>query len=253
MSRLKRLKPAWGLIPILVFIAVWEIAARVSGGGGQTLFPPFSAVVVEFYRLSSNGILGDSFLSSLARVLVGFCAGSLAGLALGLLMGWKDMLGKTLQPIISLLYPIPVLGWLPVLMLWVGINEMLPMALIFICSFFPVLYNTVHGVKNVDRQYIQAARLLGASDRRVLSRIVLPMALPSVFTGLRLEAGMAWRSVIAAEMIAIPTGIGALLMKAESLMRMDIIIVCLAVLAVMCLVFERVFGLLENRLTAHWR
>ena len=253
MSRLRRLKAAWGLVPILVFVAVWEIAARVSGDSGHALFPPFSMVVVEFYRLCTNGVLGDSFLSSLGRVLAGFCAGSIAGLALGLLMGWKDMLGKTLQPIVSLLYPIPVLGWLPVLMLWVGINEMLPVALIFICAFFPVLYNTIHGVKNVDRQYIQAARLLGASDRRVLSRVVMPMALPSVFTGLRLEAGMAWRAVIAAEMIAIPTGIGALLMKAESLMRMDIIIVCLAVLAIMCLVFERAFALLENRLTARWR
>ena len=130
---------------------------------------------------------------------------------------------------------------------------MLPIAIIFICSFFPVLYNTVTGIKNVDKDYIRVARTLGASDVKVLATVVMPLALPNIFTGLRLEAGMAWRVIIAAEMVAIPTGIGALLMKAESLIRIDIIIVCLIVLAVMCLAFERFFQYLEARLTTKWR
>lgn len=138
-------------------------------------------------------------------------------------------------------------------MLWIGINEMLPITLIFICSFFPVLYNTVTGIKQVDADYILVARTLGASEGRILFAVVLPLALPNIFTGLRLEAGMAWRTVIAAEMVAIPTGIGALLMRAESLMRIDIIIVCLIVLAVMCLVFENLFAWLERRLTGGWK
>ncbi|MFP4445375.1 MAG: ABC transporter permease [Desulfosudaceae bacterium] len=116
-----------------------------------------------------------------------------------------------------------------------------------------MLYNTVTGIKTVDRDYIRVARTLGASETRVLFMVVLPLALPNIFTGFRLEAGMAWRTIIAAEMVAIPTGIGALLMKAESLMRIDIIIVCLMVLAVMCLVFEKFFAYLEHRLTAGWR
>ncbi|MFZ5564366.1 MAG: ABC transporter permease, partial [Thermodesulfobacteriota bacterium] len=123
----------------------------------------------------------------------------------------------------------------------------------FICSFFPVLYNTITGIKQVDPDYIRVARTLGASEGRILFAVVLPLALPNIFTGLRLEAGMAWRTVIAAEMVAIPTGIGALLMRAESLMRIDIIIVCLMVLAVMCLVFENFFVWLEQRLTAGWK
>ena len=240
-------------MPVAIFLAIWELVARLNLIPGQFFFPPFSTVMQEFYYLIANGVLGDNFLSSLVRVLVGFSAGAIAGFLVGVIMGWKEVINKALNPIISLLYPIPALGWLPLLMLWIGINEMLPIAIIFICSFFPILYNTVTGIKGVDREYIQAARTLGASDIKILGTVVLPLALPNIFTGLRLEAGMAWRVIIAAEMVAIPTGIGALLMKAESLMRIDIIIVCLIVLAVMCLSFERFFQYLERKFTGKWR
>jgi NitT/TauT family transport system permease protein len=250
---LKRLKPGWGILPVAVFLAIWEMVARLHLFPGQLFFPPFSAVVLEFYHLAASGVLGDNFLASLVRVVIGFCAGSIAGIAMGTVMGWRENINKALHPIISLFYPIPALGWLPLLMLWIGINEMLPIAIIFICSFFPVLYNTVTGIRNVDKDYIQVARTLGASEARILTTVVMPLALPNIFTGLRLEAGMAWRVIIAAEMVAIPTGIGALLMKAESLIRIDIIIVCLIVLAVMCLTFEKFFQYMEARLTAKWR
>jgi len=249
---LNKIRPGWGLLPVVVFLALWELVARLNLIPGQLSFPPFSAVVVEFYHLTASGVLGDNFFASLVRVLIGFCAGSIAGIAVGMIMGWVENINKALHPIISLFYPIPALGWLPLLMLWIGINEMLPITIIFICSFFPVLYNTVTGIRNVDKQYIQVARTLGASDARILTTVVMPLALPNIFTGLRLEAGMAWRVIIAAEMVAIPTGIGALMMRAESLIRIDIIIVCLIVLAVMCLAFERFFQYLETRMTARW-
>ncbi len=253
MDKLKKLRPGWGILPVAIFLAIWEVVARLNLTPGQFFFPPFSAVVVEFYHLTATGVLGDNFLSSLIRVLIGFCAGSIAGLAVGMIMGWMDNINKALHPIVSLLYPIPALGWLPLLMLWIGINEMLPITIIFICSFFPVLYNTVTGIRNVDKDYIRVARTLGASDVKILTTVVVPLALPNIFTGLRLEAGMAWRVIIAAEMVAIPTGIGALMMRAESLIRIDIIIVCLIVLAVMCLSFEKFFEYLEAKLTTKWR
>lgn len=253
IDNIRRAGVVWGMVPVLIFLGGWELVARLGMLPGQFFLPPFSEVVAEFYRLSAGGVLGRHFLSSLTRVLIGFCAGSVAGVAVGTLMGWRRIIDRSLNPIISLFYPIPALGWIPLLMLWIGINEMLPIVLIFICSFFPVLYNTVTGIKSVDRDYIRVARTLGASDARILFAVVLPLALPNIFTGFRLEAGMAWRTIIAAEMVAIPTGIGALLMKAESLMRIDIIIVCLIVLAVMCLVFEQFFAFLEHRFTAGWR
>jgi NitT/TauT family transport system permease protein len=250
---LKKFIPGWGLLPIVIFLAIWEIVARLNLIPGQFFFPPFSTVVMEFYHLTASGVLGDNFLASLVRVLIGFCAGSIAGVVVGMVMGWREGINKALHPIISLFYPIPAIGWLPLLMLWIGINEMLPITIIFICSFFPVLYNTITGIRNVNKDYIHAARTLGASDARILATVVMPLAIPNIFTGLRLEAGMAWRVIVAAEMVAIPTGIGALLMKAESLIRIDIIIVCLIVLAVMCLAFEKFFGYLEDKMTAKWR
>jgi NitT/TauT family transport system permease protein len=250
---LKRLKPGWGLVPIIVFLAFWEVVARLNVLTGTFMLPPFSEVLIEFYDLSASGVLGENFLSSLRRVLIGFCAGSITGIIIGTIMGWNKIIDKSLNPLISLFYPIPTLGWIPLLMIWIGINEMLPITLIFICSFFPVLYNTVTGIKNVDRDYVRAARTLGASDMQVLTTIIVPLALPNIFTGLRLEAGMAWRVIIAAEMVAIPSGIGFLLMRGESLIRVDIIIVCLIVLAIMSLTFEKFFEYLENKITARWR
>ncbi len=241
-----------GLLPVVTFLLLWEVIARLNLLPGRFFFPPFSEILREFYELTITGILTVNFFSSLTRVLIGFCTGSIAGLIMGVLMGWNRILDKTFSPLISLLYPIPALGWLPLLMLWIGINELLPIAIIFICSFFPICYNTATGVRNVDLRFINAARTLGASEFRILLTIVIPLALPSIFTGLRLEAGMAWRVIIAAEMVAIPTGIGALLMKAESLMRIDIIIVCLVVLSIMCFSFERFFCYLENKLTSKW-
>ncbi len=247
-----RLESLWGAVPVVVFLAVWELVGRLNLFPGQFHFPPFSGVLGEFYRLMANGVLGDNLLSSLRRVLIGLAAGSVAGIAMGTLMGSREVFHKALNPIISMLYPIPALGWLPLLMLWIGINEMLPVAVIFICSFFPVVYNTVTGIRNVDRKYIQAAEMLGASNLRILFRVVLPLALPNIFTGLKLEAGMSWRVLIAAEMVAIPTGIGALLIKAENLVRVDIIMVCLIVLAAMCLLFEKTFSFLERCCVDRW-
>jgi len=246
-------KFVFGLLPVIGLLSIWEGVARFGLLPASVLLPPFSDVLLELYSLSINGVLGTHFLSSLVRVLVGFILGAAAGIIFGITMGWNKVADKALNPIFSLLYPIPTLGWIPLLMLWVGINEMLPITLIFICSFFPILYNTITGVKGVNKDFINVAKCLGASDSKVLFSIVIPLALPNIFTGLRLEAGMAWRVIIAAEMVAIPSGIGALLMKAESLIRIDIILVCLIILAVMCLLFEKFFQYLEIRMTYKWR
>ncbi|MDY6973799.1 MAG: ABC transporter permease, partial [Thermodesulfobacteriota bacterium] len=188
MKRLIRLNPGWSILPIFLFLCAWEMVTRLNIIPGHFFFPPFTSVVLEFYRLTANGVLGDNFLASLVRVLAGFSAGSIAGVVIGTVMGYKENINKALHPILSLLYPIPALGWLPILMLWFGIGEILPIIIISICSFFPVLYNTVTGIKTVDRNLINVAKTLGASERKILTTIVLPLALPNIFTGLRLEA-----------------------------------------------------------------
>ena len=240
-----------GILPIIAAVLIWESIAQLNLVP-QYIFPSFSDVMREFYHLTVSGILVENILSSLFRVLAGFLLGTTAGITMGTVMGYSEVINKSFHPIFSLLYPIPTLGWAPLLMIWIGIDEILPILLISLCSFFPLLYNTITGIRSVDRDLIKAARILGATDRKVLTTVILPLAIPNIFTGLRLEAGMAWRVVIAAEMVAIPTGIGALMIKSESLLRMDIIIVCLMVLSVMCLSFERFFRYLETRLIGEW-
>ncbi len=250
---MKKIKAVYSIIPVLIFLLAWEIIVRLKLIPGYFFFLPFTAVIKEFYHLTASGVLINNFLSSLIRVLIGLTCGSIAGIVIGIIMGYEERIHKITHPILSLFYPIPALGWLPILMLWFGINEILPIMIIFICSFFPILYNTITGIRGVNKDYIKAAQSLGASEWRILTTIMIPLALPNIFTGLRLEAGMAWRVIIAAEMVAIPTGIGAMLMRAENLLRIDIIIICLIVLAVMCLFFEKFFIFLENKLTHKWR
>jgi len=236
----------YGALPIIMLIVLWEAVARLKLAPGNFL-PPFSLVLEELFYMTVNGVLLSNLARSLARVMIGFSLGSALGIAVGIMMGYSRVMHELLNPIISFLYPIPALGWLPLLMLWVGVGEMLPITIIFICSFFPTAYTTATGVRNVDKRLVRAAETLGASPKNVLKTVVLPLALPTIFTGLRLEAGMAWRVIVAAEMVAIPTGIGALFMQAESLIRMDIIIACLMVLAIMCFLFERIFQYLETK------
>ncbi len=238
-------------LPIIILLVVWEILGRINITS-RAMFPPFSDVLKEFFVLLRNRVLIVNFEASLFRVIAGFVWGSLLGILMGIVIGWNRFIDRVLSPIISILYPIPALGWLPILMLWIGINNMLPITIIFICSFFPVCYNTVCGIKNVDPNYVRVARTLGASKVKIVVRVLFPLALPNIFTGLRLESGMAWRVIIAAEMVAIPTGIGALMMRAESLIRMDIIIICLLILSVMTFLFERGFLYLERRVVK-WR
>lgn len=203
--------------------------------------------------LLEQGTLWESAVSSLWRAVIGMVAGSMAGIAVGIALGISPFLFSAFSPIIALLYPVPALGWLPILMIVFGIGEIIPILLVFLCSFFPLAYTTCSGIREVDPVYVNAAKGLGASDARVLWDIRIPLALPSIFTGLKLEAGMAFRTIVAAEMIAIPTGLGALLMKGESLIRIDIILAALFVLSLISLAFERFFQYLERKVVGKWK
>ena len=110
MNRLEKIRPGWGILPVVVLLALWEVVARLDLIPGHFFFPPFSVVMQESYHLIASGVLVDSFLSSLVRVLIGFCTGSVAGLLIGTLMGWKEFLNRALSPIISLQHPILASG-----------------------------------------------------------------------------------------------------------------------------------------------
>jgi len=122
-----------GFLPVIFFLIVWETIARL-GFFPKGIFPSVTEVVLEFFILLKNGVLPGNFWASLFRVFIGFTLGSLLGIFMGVLMGWNRWFDKTFSPIVSLIYPIPALGWLPILMLWIGINEALPITIIFMRS-----------------------------------------------------------------------------------------------------------------------
>ncbi len=242
----------WKIAPIILLFGLWELAARFGSFSASSVFPPFSVVIQEMCELFKSGVMFKNLAWTLTRVIAGLLMGITGGMIVGTIMGWRDVIGRSLSPVIGFLYPIPALGWLPLMMLWIGINEMLPITVITISAFFPVCYNTASGVRNVDKMMVKAAQLLGASEKRILFEVILPNAAPQIFAGLRLSSGMAWRTVLAAEMVAIPTGIGALIMKAESLIRVDIILSCLFVLSIFCLIFEKLLDAVEKNWLGKW-
>jgi ABC-type thiamine transport system ATPase subunit len=159
---------ARGLAPVVGLIVIWEAAARLDLFPGDVLVPAFSAVVLEIREMLFGDILIPHLISSLLRVLAGFFAGAVCGILLGIWMGWSPYVRQWFRPIVSLLYPIPALGWLPLLMLWVGVNELLPIAIIFICSFFPILYNTVTGIRQVSSDVLNVIAGLVSYRGRVM-------------------------------------------------------------------------------------
>jgi len=169
------------------------------------------------------------------------------------LMGWVEIFEKLFSPIISLLFPIPGIAWLPLLIVWVGLRQGLPILLISIVVFFPVTLNIATGVKSVDRENILAARTLGSSEFRILVSIIIPLSLPIILTGIRIEVALAWRVLVAAEMIAIPTGIGALMSRSESLLQIKAVMVCLGLLSIIGLIMDLSLRYVERRVTAKWR
>ena len=235
------------LLPILFFFLLWEFISRSLKAELGELFPPISSVVIETVKLVYSGLMGEHFLRSLIRVMIGFFVGASFGILTGLIMGSKSVLDRSFSPLISLFYPVPALGWVPLLMVWLGIGEVLPITIIAIHSFFPVCYTVRAGIKNMDKRIVKVARTMGAKGFTLFKKVIIPCLVPSLFSGLRLSSGGAFRVVIAAEMIAMPKGIGALLMRAESLIRVDIILSCLFIFSLMSVIFERIFVYLERK------
>jgi len=242
----------WSTISILVFFLLWELIAR-SHVFPSILFPPPSEVLATGFDLLRRGILLKSVGDSLLRVFAGILLGLALAIPVGLLMGWVEIFEKLFSPIISLLFPIPGIAWLPLLIVWVGLRQGLPILLISIVVFFPVILNIATGVKSVDRENILAARTLGSSELRILVSIIIPLSLPIILTGIRIEVALAWRVLVAAEMIAIPTGIGALMSRSESLLQIKAVMVCLGLLSIIGLIMDLSLRYVERRATAKWR
>jgi ABC-type nitrate/sulfonate/bicarbonate transport system permease component len=187
------------------------------------LLPPPSEVLKAGWELLLSGELPMHLWASLRREFVAF-AFALLAIPLGIAMGWWKWAHDEIDPVIELLRPIPPIAWIPLSILWFGVGDVQNQFIIFLGIFFPILVNTVIGVKNIEPNLIRAARCLGASEWRMLRRVVLPAVLPQLMTGIRVGFGVGWMALVAAELVGATSGLGFLINDARSLLRTDIIL-----------------------------
>ena len=209
--------------PVAILL-LWELLSRY-GFIRLSILPAPTTVGRTFLDMLETGEIFRHLGVSILRVLQGYAIGAAFGVFLGILMGLFKKVDTALVLVTGILRPIPIIAWVPMLILWMGIDEASKVTVIAIGSFWPVLLNTVHGIKSTDTKYLEVAQILEKSRLKILTKVVLPSALPSIFTGLRIGIGIAWMSVIGAELIAAASGIGYLIMYARELSQPDVMLV----------------------------
>jgi NitT/TauT family transport system permease protein len=216
-----QLRRAWGLLPLALLLLAWELAVQAKVYPSILLPPPTKVlmVFVEDWQI----VLGNA-LASIGRVTVGITLSFLFAVPLGLMIGRYRLLDTMTDWSIQIFRSIPPIALIPLALLFLGIGDKPAIALIFLAGTWPLLINTIFGVRNIERTLIKVARAARASEFLVMKDIILPAALPAIFTGLRLAVGSGWLTVVTAEMIAVKSGLGYMILNAQLTFRSDLII-----------------------------
>jgi NitT/TauT family transport system permease protein len=222
MSRRARALFRSAIVPVVV-LAVWEGLSR-AGVINPMILPAPSRVLMRWIAYLKSGELPSDAASSLYRVFIGFLIGTGLALPIGLAMGASRSAYAYLNPLVQVLRPIPPIAFVPLAILWFGLGNPPAFFLISLGAFFPVLMNTIAGVRSVDAIYVRAARNLGANKRALFFRVMVPAALPHIMTGIRVGFGVAFIVVIVAEMIAVNNGLGYRILEAREYFWSDKII-----------------------------
>jgi len=234
-----------------MLIAAWWITVVQSG---SVIFPTPWQVVTGTYELVEQGTLLDHIGASLYRVGVGFFLAVALGVPLGLLMGWVAGAFTMLNPIIQILRPISPIAWIPLAILWFGVGDLSPIFLIFLSSIFPIVVQTISGVHTIERQYLRAAQNFGVSRTRLFGRVVIPAVLPQIIIAMRVGLGVAWLVVVAAEMIALRSGLGYLIIDSRNAgNRYDLVIAGMVIIGVTGLFLDSAMRRLEGLKAVRWR
>lgn len=208
---------------------------------------------VELYHhpISGVSIWGDIW-ASLRRVLIAFGAGIILGISFGILMGWNRKINAFINPVFEILRPIPPIAWIPLVILWFGIGEFPKILLVFIGSFIPIVLNTITGVQLVDPILLNAGRVLGASNRQLLTEVVIPAATPAIFAGLAAALSSGWMIVVAAEMIAANSGLGFLIVRGMEGDDIPLIVLAMILIGLVGAIISYGLQYCEGRLSK-WR
>jgi NitT/TauT family transport system permease protein len=215
----------------------WKVWAFGAGGLGLN---PYSGTWLA------------NLLFSAERVGKGFLVAIIVAVPVGLAIGWSRIASGALDPTVQLLRPIPITAWLPFSIAVFGIRDMGAVFLIALGAFYPIVVNTAQGARDIERNLVRAAMMMGAGRWTILRRVVLPASLPSIFTGLRIGLGIAWTAVIVAEMVAVKSGLGYVLWDAYYVGRMDVVIADMATIGLLGLISDRVILGIEKWVLA-WR
>ncbi len=250
----RRRTPPWntrwlGVALIVVLLLLWESAAA-TGTMPSLSFPRMSEILSAWWRLMISGELPRELGDSLWRMFAGYFIGVLLGVFLGLLMGYFRFFYNLLEPITEVLRPIPSPAYLPIVILFLGIDDEMKIFMIAFASLFPVLINTYSGVRSVDPIQLQTARTFGVTGHKLVWQIVLPAASPYIFTGMRVSLAVALIVMVISEMVAASSGIGYFILSAQRGFQIREMFAGVLTLAVVGYVLNRLFVAIENRVLA---
>jgi NitT/TauT family transport system permease protein len=250
----ERWRTVWrNVFPFLVVGAIWEAVAW-AGIFPPRLFPTLEQVAASFVSLTASGILPHHALDTVVRLLAGFGLAAIAGVTIGIAMGRSRLAEDILLPLVSIAAPIPGIAYAPLFLLWFGLGNVPAVLLVGFVSMFAIIFNTWTGVKAVKEIWLRSAQAMGADDRKLFLKVIVPGALPFILTGLRLGLAQAWRILVAVEMLAaVPWGLGWLIFGAREFLNTDVMMSGIAVIAVIGLALEKlVFQRLENYTVVRW-
>ena len=236
---------------IAVLIALWWIAVVATH---SMIFPTPLAVLTGTWELVEDGSLWRHIGASLMRVAVGFGLAVCVAVPLGLWMGWVRGAFSMLNPIVQILRPISPIAWIPIAILWFGVGDASPIYLIFISSVFPMIVQTIVGVHTIEKRYLRAAENFSVPRRTLFLRVVIPAVLPQVLVGMRIGLGVAWLVVVAAEMIALRSGLGYMIIDSRNAgNRYDLVIAGMIIIGLIGLLLDGIMRMLEGVRWVRWR
>ena len=249
MQRLKDTLPPLAVIGLL--IAAWWVTVIATQ---SMIFPTPWGVVTGTLELLKDGTLWRHIGASLMRVGTGFGLAVCVAVPLGLWMGWVRGAYHTLNPVFQILRPISPIAWIPIAILWFGVGNASPIYLIFISSVFPMIVQTTAGVHTIERRYLRAAENFAVSRATLFKQVVIPAVLPQILVGMRIGLGVAWLVVVAAEMIALRSGLGYMIMDSRNAgNRYDLVVAGMIIIGVIGLSLDGLMRMLERAKWVRWR
>lgn len=238
------------LVVAIVLLGAWDLGVRSSG---SDLFPRPYEVLMGIVELAQKGLLLKYIVASLYRVTWGFTLALLVGVPLGLLMGWFRPLQYALNPIVQMLRPISPIAWIPIAILWLGIDDEANIFLIFLASVFPITVSAMAAVQNLQQSYLRAARNFGLTRWQLFRLVIFPAALPQIITSIRIALGIAWLVVVAAEMVAVNGGLGYLIIDARNAgKRYDLVVAGMFLIGVIGLLLDFLVRRIEKLESLGW-